>query len=253
MFKIKLLLSLLFCLLSILNQAQDNDALFVKANEQAASRSYAQAVETYQQLLASGVQSAEVEFNLANAYLALNEIGQAILHYERAAHLSPNDAEIQQNLRLARERTENDLSEQPAFFLAEAWNSIKMSAGSGFWSFLTLLFLWAGVAGLILWQIGKERKRRKQGFFVGIAFLILTLFPFFLGSGKASLERDSQAGIILAKETQLHASASENSPTIRQVPLGAKVIIEDNINDWYKVQLANGEEGWLIDSTFEKI
>jgi len=233
--------------------AQDNNSLFIKANEFNANKDYQQAVNTYQQLLKTGVKSADVEYNLGNAYLQLNQVAESILHYERALNLEPNDTDILQNLRLAQERIENDIPLNPPFFLSSAWNSLQMSASSNLWSFLFLLFFFVGIAGLILWQIGQDRTRRKQGFFTGIALLILSLMFFFLAAGKANLEMDSKAGIVMQNKTELHTAAEANSPIVRDLDAGIKVTIVDNINNWYKVKLTNGEEGWLPAQTFEKI
>lgn len=234
-------------------QAQDSNALFVQANEFAAARQYDKAVESYQQLLITGVESAEVEFNLANSYLELGRLGEAILHYERAALLDTNDEAIQQNLRLARERVRTDMVAKPTFALTCIWNNIKMSASSELWTVITLLFFWLSMGGLVLWQIGKERQQRKKGFFAGIAFLLLTIIPFFLAMGKAKIEQDSGAGIIISKNIGLHTTAAESSPIVRELPVGTKVYLFDIINDWYKVELINGEEGWLRIEAFKKI
>ena len=246
-----LLSLLLFSLVDI--SAQENNSLFVKANEYNVSKDYQQAVNTYQQLLKTGVKSAEVEYNLGNAYLQLNQVAEAILHYERALTLEPNDNDILQNLRLAQERIEEDIVSNPPFFLSSTWNGLKMSASSNLWSFLFLLFFFAAIAGLILWQIGQDRTRRKQGFFAGVVLSLLSLVFFFLAAGKAELEIDSKAGIVMLDKTELHAAAEQNSPVVRDLSEGVKVTIFDNINNWYKVKLANGEEGWLPAQAFEKI
>ncbi len=235
------------------NVAQNQADLFQKANEYAAVKDYQQAVETYQQLLVNGTESAEVEYNLANAYFAQNKIGEAILHYERAARLSPRDADIQQNLRLAREKIESDITPVTTFFLADTWNGLQRSLSSGVWAILFFLAFFGAVGGLILWQIGEERKRRKQGFFAGFGLLLLSVLLFLLGNGKAKTEADSRAGIVLADKIVLHTAAEENSPPVRELREGMKVKIYDNINSWYKVKLKNGEEGWLSQEAFEKI
>jgi len=242
---------LVFSLVDI--SAQDNNSLFVKANEYNTSKDYQQAVSTYQQLLKTGVQSAEVEYNLGNSYLQLNKIAEAILHYERALLIEPNDSDILQNLHLAQERIEENVVSNPPFFLSSAWNGLKMSAGSNLWTFLFLLFFFAAVAGLILWQVGEDRMRRKQGFFVGIALSLLSFIFFFLAADKAEFELDNKAGIVMQNKTELHAAAEANSPIIRDLDAGIKVTISDNINNWYKVKLTNGEEGWLPSQAFEKI
>ena len=235
------------------NSAQEPAALFNEANKYAENEEFSKAAETYQQLLKTGVQSAEIEYNLANTYLRMNELGEAILHYERAALLAPGDADIAQNLRLARERIESDIAPTPTFFLADTWNGLQDSLSSGLWSVLFLLVLAAAVGGFILWQLGTERTRRKQGFFAGVGLLPVALILFLLASGKARKEYNSGLGIVMTNKVALHAGAEENSPVIRELREGMKVKVSDNINNWYKVKLVNGEEGWLAKDVFELI
>ena len=249
----RLILLIFSLLITFENFAQNQTNLFEKANEYAAAEDYQQAVETYQQLLAGGAESAEVEYNLANIFFAQNKIGEAVLHYERALRLAPHDEDIQQNLRLAREKIESDITPVPTFFLADTWNGLQQTLPSFVWAIFFFIAFFGAVGGFILWQIGKERARRKQGFFAGLGLLLLSVLLFLLGNGKAKAEADSRAGIVLADKIVLHTAAEENSPPIRELREGMKVKIYDNINSWYKVKLENGEEGWLPQGVFEKI
>ena len=65
---------------------------------------YQQAIKDYQEVLKEGV-SAEVYYNLGNAYFRSDNLTQAILAYERARILSPGDDDINFNLEFARSKT----------------------------------------------------------------------------------------------------------------------------------------------------
>ena len=65
---------------------------------------YQQAIADYEALLKKGV-SADVYYNLGNAYYRTDNITRAVINYERALLLSPGDPDIRVNLQLARSKT----------------------------------------------------------------------------------------------------------------------------------------------------
>jgi tetratricopeptide (TPR) repeat protein len=62
---------------------------------------YQKAIDGYETLLKKGV-SAELYYNLGNAYYRTENITKAVLNYERALLLSPSDPDIRFNLQMAR-------------------------------------------------------------------------------------------------------------------------------------------------------
>lgn len=82
--------------------AQSLDAIFRGGNEAFFQSDFRKASQQYQRLVEAGVRDADVYFNLGSAHARLGELGQAILSFERAALLAPNDAELAQALSTAR-------------------------------------------------------------------------------------------------------------------------------------------------------
>src|SRR6202035_2397538 len=60
------------------------DADFGKANEEFAQRHFKEAISDYEALIHGGQWSANVFYDLGNAYFRAGDFGRAILHYERA-------------------------------------------------------------------------------------------------------------------------------------------------------------------------
>ena len=81
-------------------------------------RNYQQAIKDYEELLQNGV-SYEVYYNLGNAYYRLDNIPRAILSYERALRLSPNDEDVRVNLKMAQSKTIDKIIPEPKIFLYE--------------------------------------------------------------------------------------------------------------------------------------
>ena len=61
------------------------------------NKDYAQAIEIYESLLKQG-ESGEIYYNLGNAYFKHDELGRAILNYERALLLQPGNNDVNANL-----------------------------------------------------------------------------------------------------------------------------------------------------------
>ena len=78
---------------------------FTAGNQHYANKEYARAIKAYQQVLAQGVESAQLYYNLGNAYFKHGDLGHAIANYLKARRLDPANEEIQFNLEFARQFT----------------------------------------------------------------------------------------------------------------------------------------------------
>lgn len=249
--KIRLCCIILFCWLGI--QADTPQRLFQEANEAYQQKNYTLAIERYESLVQEGVQSKEIHYNLGNAYYRSQRLGKAILNYERALKLAPNDADIQHNLQIAAYERQDDFGDIPPFFLSRAWEWTSQLFSSTIWSILTILLVWIGIGGLVRWIIAKERSQRKQGFLIGIMALLVSLLPFFLAKTAARLELNSGQAIITIPTTTIHTNANQSSAILYQLHEGTKVKMLDNVGSWDKVRLSNGEQGWVSTKALEQI
>ncbi|MEL6638664.1 MAG: tetratricopeptide repeat protein [Bacteroidota bacterium] len=215
------------------------------ANAAYRSGKYAEAITGYRSLLSAGYRSADLYYNLGSSYLKNRELGPAILYLERARLLAPSDPDIQHNLELARQQLTDDISEVPSFFLSRWWEQWALAASATFWSVLGLLLVWLGLAGLGLWQIGRERAWRKKGFLWGLPLLLLGIVPLLLGFSRVQMIEDSPFAIIQAAKTTLYTAPDTASEALFPLHEGTKVALLDRIGEWYKVRLLNGDQGWL--------
>lgn len=251
------LISLIFCIMIFLIQfsvaQSEEQPIFQSANQAFSNKDYDQAIQLYESILGKDIQSPELYFNLGNCFYHKKEWGQTILNYERALLLAPNDPEILQNLELAKSETVDEIAVLPSFFLARWWTQIRDLTHSGLWSILGILLFWLGIAGIILWILGKERRQRKRGFLGGITILGLSLVVFALGYSSYQVQNKSGSAIIMSKETSLKTLPDEISNEILPLHEGIKVEIIEKVTSWYKVRLDNGEVGWIIQSDLEEI
>jgi tetratricopeptide (TPR) repeat protein len=87
------------------------------ANAAYVRKKYDQAIAYYESILSANQQSPTVYFNLGNAYYQTGDYTHAILNYERAKKLAPNDEDITVNLKFANQKTEDKIEAAPEMFL----------------------------------------------------------------------------------------------------------------------------------------
>lgn len=242
-----------FCIFIFSSSVKASDAQFEQANQAYEKANYAFAIEQYENILAEGKYAPEIYYNLGNAYFKTGKLGKAILQYERTLRLNPDDATTQKNLSIAQVRIENLVQPLPPFFLARWWRGLRDSLSSSAWGGLVVLLLWLSLGGLAIWLLAKQRGYKKRGFLAGLVGLGLFLLTLLLAGQRMATENNSGHAIILQKEISLRDGADEDSPEIILLHEGTKIQLLDNIGDWHKVRLANGEQGWLPDGVFEVI
>ena len=96
--------------------ASDPDKLWDQANTAYINNDFPTAISLYETILSSGRQSGKLYYNLANAYFKEQEIGRAILNYNRALRLNPGNEDIRYNLQVAEKMTKDHIDAVPEFF-----------------------------------------------------------------------------------------------------------------------------------------
>jgi tetratricopeptide (TPR) repeat protein len=241
----KQLLILALLAFSFTGFAQDYQAAFQRGNEAFAAADYEKAVAIYEQILAKEQLSFELYYNLGNAYFRLNEIPKAILNYERALQIKPYQKEARYNLKLANQRTLDQISPASPFFLITWWMAWRSFFSSPFWSILTIIALFVSISGSIGWLFGESRTTKKVGFLLTIFFIGLGILFGFTAWQRHAYEQKSNMAILFAKETPLKLSADNASPDVLMLHEGTKVEVLGKTGLWNKVRLPNGEQGWL--------
>ena len=135
---------------------------------------YQQAIKDYEALLKQGV-SAELYYNLGNAYYRMDNMTQAVLNYERALLLSPGDKDIRFNLQMARSKTIDKITPESEMFFVTWYGSLVNLQSVDAWARLALIALVAAIVLALLYLFVDALWLRKVGFFGGILFVLVFL------------------------------------------------------------------------------
>ena len=142
-----LIASFLFVSLSL--AAQDKGKAAKEAEAFYADKNYEQAALIYESLMKQG-ESADLYYNYANTQFRLNNLGRAILFYERALVLAPFDRDIKSSLEYANSLSTDKINGYESFFLVDWFSAIGKIFNTNQWAFVGIgLFVFALVLGLI--------------------------------------------------------------------------------------------------------
>ena len=224
-----------------------------EADSAYAQQHYQEAVRQYEGLLKEGV-SADLYYNLGNAYYRSDNYTRAIINYERALLLSPGDADIRHNLQLARQKTTDKLSPSADFFLVSWYRSLVNMMGVDAWAWLALVALALGVVLFLVYLFSQRVALQKLGFF-GALFMVLFFLAanLFAWQQKQTLTRRT-AAVVIASETSVKSTPAANGTDLFRLHEGTKVeITDDSMTDWKAVRLPDGKEGWMDVKALEVI
>jgi len=220
------------------------DEAWKRGNEAYLHGDYAGAVAAYQSIDREGVVSADLYFNLGDAYFRQGKLGPAIWAFERAAALDPDDEDVRYNLsqagKAAARRTLDKIEgadREPVWVRAVTF----LSPSTETWLFAAVYVGFFAV--LLLRRRASEDARVAFG--AGAAILgAVALLAGALLVGRASLDR-MPYGVVLPDAVAVKEGADANYRTSFNLHAGLRVRLLDRDQDWLRVRLANGLEGWV--------
>ncbi|MCX6270115.1 MAG: tetratricopeptide repeat protein [Bacteroidetes bacterium] len=233
--------------------SQDNRTPFDKANLLFKEKKYDAAAKEYEKVVQNGFESAALYFNLGNSYFKMNNIPMAIWYYEKARKLNPCDEDIIFNLKLANTRITDKIESIPELFFYRWWKEIRGLFSPDGWARITIVtfFLFFLLAAIYL--LMKKVVIRKISFWLSMTLLLITIFTFTFAWQTSQLRKIQKEAIIFAPAVNVKSSPDESSVDLFVLHEGSKVIITDNLGDWYKIFIANGSVGWIPAETMKVI
>src|SRR3989440_13077570 len=162
------LVAFLFCALSASSVLAQSDADFPKANQEFAQGHFKEAISGYEALVRAGQWSANLFYDLGNAYFRTGDFGHAILNYERALALERHHPEATANLQIARDEARALEMQQSAPERYLRFASVNQ------YSTMAAVAFWAGALCIVALIFASRRSVRL------IALLILSVSVFAL-------------------------------------------------------------------------
>ena len=225
------------CVFLVSSVFAQSDAEFAKANQDYAQNNFKEAISGYETLVRSGQWSANVFYNLGNAYFRAGDFGRAILNYERALALERHHPEATANLQIARDEAralEMQQSWPERYLQIASINQYVIAAAVAFWVGLFC------VVGLIF------ARRRSAAI---IALLVFSLLVFVIAIlAIYELDHGSKGralAIVTGKDVQARLATADTANSVLALPPGSEVKILSTRGDWVYAALPNNLRGWI--------
>jgi len=211
------------------------DAQFAKANEDYAQGKFKEAITGYEALVQSRQWSANLFYDLGNAYFRTQDFGRAILNYERALALDQRHPESDANLRIARD-------EARALEMPPGWVERHLELVSATqYGIAAAIAFWIGAFCLAIIWWARSRPAKVTG-------LAILSFAICAGAVLAiyKIER-TQAGaaIVTGNDVQARLATADNANSVLALPPGSEIKILSIRGDWIYAALPNSLRGWI--------
>jgi tetratricopeptide (TPR) repeat protein len=207
--------------------------------------SYKEALQVWTEVYNTGYRSANLDYNIANAYFKLNNIPSAILFYERAYLLKPADENINYNLQIARTLIVDRFQEIPELFFVKWYNFISLFLSTNSWAKISITSFILFLLFLSLYIYSSMYRHKVFGFWLGILFIILSFSSYAFAQRNKSLVYNSHKAIISSPLISGKSSPDKSGNDLFVLHEGTKVSVEDEVGEWLEIRLSDGNKGWV--------
>lgn len=235
----------------------------IQADSAYINEEYGRAIELYNQALSEYGPDAEVYYNLGNAYYRNDNLGRAVLAYERALRIDPAMGDARHNLAFVRTRLD-DRPEDDSSFLSNVHMSILTCMSPNAWAITALAVFILLLVCVALYIFPNVVWMRKVGFFGGIVLIFVFIYALTIAFQSASRAGSHDEAVVIAPSTYLSsAPRAPRNADEHAVALHAGTVVEiidsvptpdDPVSPmWYNVKLNNSTRAWLRSTDVERI
>ena len=246
---------LIFTLLSISISASANDPAydFQKANELYQKQNFDSAAKIYEHLIEQEFYSAAVYYNLANCYYKLNDVSHAILNYERALKLKPDDDDILFNLKVAQLKVIDKIEAVPEIFYVRWIKKISSLLTPDNWSWIVVACTWIMFLFAAVYVISSTVVMKRIGFLMAVIFFLISTAVFLISRESYSNQVRQKRAVVMSMSSYVKSSPGDNNTDLFVLHEGTRMEILDSYDNWVKIRIANGSIGWVKSVDIEQI
>ncbi|MFA5143829.1 MAG: tetratricopeptide repeat protein [Candidatus Omnitrophota bacterium] len=230
----------------------DPNKPFYLANSLYEKRDYEKALQEYNRVISMGIESGNLYYNMANSYFKLGKLGYAILFYEKAKQLMPQDSDLKANLDYAKSLVAGSGVDVPRKnpivtlvktpFVSLSLNAISVSA----------IIIYLVLTGLLIAGILKPGLFRKARLIYAAVVII-----FIMNVGAFAIryydEELLRRGVVVGKNTECKYEPIDKSTTFYKLQEGDEVSILKTRDGWRRIKRIDGKAGWVRQEAVEEI
>jgi len=190
---------------------------------------------------------------MGNAYFKNNDIPSAILYYEKARKLAPNDEDINFNLSIANSMIVDKIEKVPKMFYQKWWSYFYNMFDADTWTVISIVSWIVLLIFITVFILAKTRGTKKMSFYFGMLFLLVSLATFGLASQKYYYGKEHKEAIVFTPTITAKSSPTGSAVDLFVIHEGTKVKVVDDVQGWVKIKLPDGSVGWLPGDAVKRI
>ncbi|MBP7731363.1 MAG: SH3 domain-containing protein [Bacteroidales bacterium] len=229
------------------------DEKFKQGTELYISGKYQEALEIWLSIYNSGFRSANLNYNIGNAFFKMNDIPHAILFYERALLLKPADEDISYNLQVARTFVVDKFVEVPELFFVTWFNFIALIIPSNTWAIISIISFVLFLSLFSVFLFSSAHRVKAITFWCAIVMFLISGSSLAFSLRNKRLVTDSGKAIIVSPQVNGKSSPDISGTDLFLIHEGTKVTVTDSVGNWYEIRLPDGNKGWVTSNSLEKI
>jgi tetratricopeptide (TPR) repeat protein len=236
----------------------------VERGDSAYSKSaYTEALGYYTEALNKEGSSSNLYYNIGNTYFRLNDLGHAVINYERALMVDPSNEDARTNLEFVKTKIQ-DKPEDDSTFLSNVHQNIIAMHSPDAWAWIAFSLFVIVIGAIAVYLFTTNINVRKAGFFGGIVVLVVFLYVLSVAKSAADAVDDHEQAVVIVPSTNLRSEPqTAQSKTDKVVPIheGTKLIIVDSLATpddpatmmWYDVKINNSTRAWVSSADVERL
>lgn len=232
---------------------QNPDQLAAEAQKAYNNKQYQQAITQYNKIIDLGFESYALYYNLGNAYFRNNENAQAVLYYEKALKLAPNNDDIKHNIEVVNSKLTDKVETVPELFYKRWWKQIPNLTDIDTLATINILLLTIALLLIAVYIAAQNVVLRKICFWTGLSFLLFFSIGILAASERNHYLTVQHEAIVFTQTVNIKSSPDENSKDIFVLHEGTKVTLLDVIAEWQEIRISNGSIGWIKSTDIKKI
>lgn len=226
---------------------------FEKGNELYQKLKYEEAAKAYESVLKTNKHSAELYFNLGNCYYKLNKAAPAIYNYEKALVLKPNDSETLNNLKFAKKLTIDEIKEVPKVGFAKLIQNVTSAFHYNTWAWISVILSTTFLLFFIGYYFSQISFSKRLFFFGMFGLVFILLISISAAIFEKNRYENEKPAIVFAEIAEVKSEPQKLSSNIFVLHEGTKVFVEETLDNWKKIQLTDGTEGWIEKNAIKEV
>ena len=220
------------------------EEVYIEANKALIAENHDNAITKYESILNDGYESAELYYNLGNAYYRSEQLGKSIWAYSNALDIAPRNKDVAHNLSIANAQIVDRIEMPKSFFFITFYRLLKSIMTIYEWILVGSFLILIKSIHFSVMKFGLTKGKMYKITSTLLISLIILAHIFAMDSYVDKQRKNS--AIVISNNVNAYSGPFYGSSSILfQINEGIKVDISNQQKDWVEIILIDGKKGWI--------